>query len=80
MAVSEQELHFQATKLGEALKETIPAGSGVGFAVLFFNQDRRDTPVAFACNAVTEQEKRAVVEILRGFANALNPSRIITLS
>lgn len=78
MAVSEKELHWQASKLGEALHTTAPAG--VGFAVLFFNMDRRDTPVAFACNAVTEEQKREVVHLLRGFANNLTPSGIITLS
>jgi hypothetical protein len=78
MAVSEKELHWQASKLGEALKETAP--EGVGFAVVFFNKDRRETPVAFACNAVTDEEKRQVVQLLRGFANNLSPSGIVTLS
>lgn len=78
MPVSEKELHWQAAKLGEALKETAPPG--VGFAVLFFNKDRRETPVAFSCNAVTEDEKRQVVQLLRGFANSLTPSGIVTLS
>jgi hypothetical protein len=78
MAVKPEELQWQAANIAEQIKATAP--EAVGFAVLFYNRDRRETPVAFACNARTEAEKVEAVRILREFAETLNPSRIVTLA
>ncbi len=74
MPISPKELQFQAQKIAEALNTTKP--QGVGYVVMFFNRNR-DSAVGFACDAVTEDEKRETVKILREFAHHLSPSQIV---
>lgn len=77
MPVSPKELQFQAQKTVESIQQTAPERArDVGVVVLFFNR-HGDQAVGFATNAVTDEEKRATVSIMREFCNHLTPSRII---
>lgn len=71
-----EELEWQAKSIGEQIKATAP--EDVGFAIVFWNRRRSEgTPVAFASNAVTDQDRRETVKILQDFGSKLKPSQII---
>jgi hypothetical protein len=67
--VTDEELAWQAKNITDQIKATAP--EGVGFAVLFFFQEKGvgDTPVAFGHNAITTKQRSELAAILRDFAN-----------